>query len=241
MVQFDTARTDLSNNGVMRLGKEHLAWRIRITEVSTQKFWKSFHTQEDTGAWSVYHVDCLQMFPSHQLGCLEKEQRHSNKVKDQAVKAIGKYLTRVKMVVMLITVYTYRVRGSDKAVPMCKRLFEPTDVLDMCGYVKVMDDDELDETKICMSAAKTVLSSFHHINIHYTYTLSHTGKENGDANVVIDMEVDSDDEADDLEEGNMEEDENEPRFNSISEFFIKIIHVINTLTLTMHYSVIIWS
>ncbi len=131
------------------------------------------------------------------------------------MKAIGKYLTRVKMVAMLITEYTYGVRGSYKAVPKCIRLIEPTDVLDMCGYVKVMDDDVLDGAKICKSVAKTVLSLFHHIDVHYTYMLSHTGEVNGDVNVEMDVEVDSDDEADDLEEGAMEEDENEPWFNSI--------------------------
>ncbi len=40
IVQLDAASTDLSNNQVMRLGKEHLAWRIRVTEMTTQKFWK---------------------------------------------------------------------------------------------------------------------------------------------------------------------------------------------------------
>jgi hypothetical protein len=39
--------------------------------------------------------------------------------------------------------------------------------------------------------------------------------KNGDANVEMDVEVDSDDEADDLEEGTMEEDENKPRLYSI--------------------------
>ena len=107
------------------------------------------------------------------------------------------------------------MRGSDKEVPKRDRLFEPTDVLDMCRYVKVMDDDALDGAKICKLAAKTVLSLFHHIDVHYTYTLSHTGEDNGDENVEMDVEVDSDDEADDLEEGTMEEDENEPRFDSM--------------------------
>jgi hypothetical protein len=60
-----------------------------------------------------------------------------------------------------------------------------------------------------------VLSSFHHIDVHYTYTLSHTGEEYGDENVEMDVEVDSDDEADDLEEGTMDEDENESWFDSI--------------------------
>jgi hypothetical protein len=69
--------------------------------------------------------------------------------------------------------------------------------------------------RFCKPAAKTVLSSFHHIDVCYTYTLSHTGEENGDDNVEMDVEVDSDDEADDLEEGTMEQDENEHWFDSI--------------------------
>jgi hypothetical protein len=69
--------------------------------------------------------------------------------------------------------------------------------------------------RFCQSAAKTVLLSFHHINVHYTYTLSHTGEENGDDKIEMDMGVDSDDETDDLEEGTMEQDENEPWFDSI--------------------------
>jgi hypothetical protein len=78
-----------------------------------------------------------------------------------------------------------------------------------------MNDDALDGAKICELAAKTMLSSFHHIDVHYTYTLSRTGEENGDVNVEMDVKVDSGDEADDLEEGTMEEDENEPRFDSM--------------------------
>jgi hypothetical protein len=132
------------------------------------------------------------------------------------MKAIGKYLMRVKMIAILITEYTYGVRGSDKAVPKPDRLFEPTDVLDMCGYIAVMDD-ALDGDRICESAAKkTVLSSFNHIDIHcYTYTLSPAGDENGGENNEIDMEVDSDDDDDDLEEGNVGQDENEPWFDTI--------------------------
>ncbi len=80
------------------------------------------------------------------------------------MKATGKYLTSVKMVAKLTTEYTYGVKGSDKVVPKRDRLFEPTDVLDMCGYVKVMDNDALDGAKICKLAAKTVLLLFHHIN-----------------------------------------------------------------------------
>ena len=69
--------------------------------------------------------------------------------------------------------------------------------------------------RFCKLAGKTVLLPFHHIDVHYTYTLSHTGEENGDDKIEMDMGVDSDDETDDLEEGTMEQDENEPWFDSI--------------------------
>jgi hypothetical protein len=55
-----------------------------------------------------------------------------------------------------------------------------------------------------------VLSSIHHINIHYTYTLSPAGKEDDGANVDIEMEVYSDDDNDDLKEDTVGQDENEP-------------------------------
>jgi hypothetical protein len=200
----------------MRLGKECLAWCIKITEMSTQKFWKELSIPKRIQKSGQYIMwTACKCFPHLSQVVKRRNNGAPIKTKDRVVKTIGKYLTRVNMVANVITEYIYGVRGSDKAVPKCNRLFEPTDVLDICGYAKVMDDDALDGAKICKSAAKTVLSSFHHINIHYTYTLSHTGKENCDANIEMDAEVDSDDEVDDFEEGTMEEDENKPRFNSI--------------------------
>jgi hypothetical protein len=104
-----------------------------------------------------------------------------------------------------------------------------------------MDDDALDGAKICKLAAKTVLSLLHHINIHYTYILSPAGEENDGDNVYIDLEVSSNDEANDLKEDTVEQDGNEPQFNSILDFFFKIINFLNTLTLTLHSTVNIWS
>jgi hypothetical protein len=188
------------------------------SNVNSEVLEGAFHTQEDTETWSVYHMDCLQMFPSPELGLLEKEQRCSNKDKGLSSEGHWQVSDKGEDGSNAHHEYTYRVRGSDKAVPKHNRLFEPTDVLDMCGYVKVMGDDALDAAKICKTAAKMVLLLFHHIKVHYTYTLSHTGKENDDANVEMDVEVDSDDEADDLEEGTMDKDENEPWFDLIFNF-----------------------
>jgi hypothetical protein len=67
----------------------------------------------------------------------------------------------------------------------------------------------------CQSHSRPVQNLREDIDVHYTYTLSHTGEENSDDNVEMDVEVDLDDEADDLDEGTMEQDENEPQFDSI--------------------------
>lgn len=215
MVRLDAGNTALSNDRVMRLGEERLAQRIRITEMSTQKFWKELFIPEGIDKPGQYIMwTACKHFTHLSRAVWRKSGSAPIKTKDKAMKAIRKYLTRVKMIAMLITEYTYGVRGSDKAVPKRDRLFEPTDVLDMCGYIAVMDD-ALDGDRICESAAKTVLSSFNHIDIHYTYTLSPAGDENGGENNEIDMEVDSDEDDDDLEEGNVEQDENEPWFDTI--------------------------
>ncbi len=50
-------------------------------DVNSEVLEGAFHTQENTKTWSVYHVDCLQMFPSPESSRLEKEQQHSNKGK----------------------------------------------------------------------------------------------------------------------------------------------------------------
>jgi hypothetical protein len=219
MVRLDAVSIDLSNDRVMRLGEERLARRIRITEMSTQKFWKELVIPERIEKPGHYIMwTACKCFTRLSQVVWRNPNSAPIKTKDKAMKAIGKYLTSVKRIAMLITEYAYGVRGSDKAVTKRDRLFEPTDVLDMCGYIKVMDDAS-DGAEICESAAKMVLSSFHQIHIHYTYTLTNTlspaGDEIDDENVETDMGIDSDDEDDDLEEGTMEQDENEPRFDSI--------------------------
>ncbi len=201
--------------------------------MSTQKFWKELVIPkriEKPGQYIMWTAG--KCFPCLSQVVWRKPNSTPIKTKDKAARAIGKYLTSVKRIAMLITEYTYGVRGSDKAVSKCDRLFEPTDVLDMCGYIKVMDD-ALDGAKICNLTAKMVPSSFHHIDIHYTYMLTNmlslAGEEIDGENVEIDVGVDSDDEDDDLEEGTVEYDENEPRFDLILRYYTHTLT--NTLSL----------
>ncbi len=142
------------------------------------------HTREDTETWQYIMWTACKCFPHLSRVVWRKNNGALITTKDHVVKVMGKYLTSMTMVAKLITEYTHGVRGSDKVVLKCNRLFEPTDVLDMCGY---------------------------HISVHYTYTLLRTDEENNeDANVEMDVEVNSDDKANDLEEGTVEQDENEP-------------------------------
>jgi hypothetical protein len=155
MVQLDAASTDLSDNQVVRLGKERLAWRIRITEMSAQKVWKEYFIPKKIEQPDQYNMWTICKCFSHLSQFVWRKPNSTPiKTKDKAQKAIHKYLISVKMVAMLITEYTYGVRSRDKAVPKQDRLFEPTDVMDMSGYVIVMDDDALDGAEIHESAAK---------------------------------------------------------------------------------------
>ncbi len=79
-------------------------------------------------------MDYLHFFHHLSRAIWRKPDSAPIKTKDKPIKAIDKYLTSMKMVAMVITEYTYGygVRGSDKAVPKHDRLFERTDVLDMC-------------------------------------------------------------------------------------------------------------
>ena len=62
MIQLDAARTDLLNDKVMRLGKERLAVRLKITEMLTQKFWKELPVFVPSAARNLMLTAC-QCFP----------------------------------------------------------------------------------------------------------------------------------------------------------------------------------
>ncbi len=56
-------------------------------------------------------------------------------------KFIGLYLNRTKLTAKLITEYTYGVTGKyASAVHKRERYFNAEDVLDMCGFMRVVDN-----------------------------------------------------------------------------------------------------
>ncbi len=82
----------------------------------------------------------------------------------------------------------------------------------MCGFMRVVDNAFELNNEIAESASLTVLTSFNHVDEHYTYTLPQGDDVTADNNI-LDA---GDDELDDLDEVMEVEDENMPCFNSIT-------------------------
>ncbi len=113
----------------------------------------------------------------------------------------------------LITKYTYGVTGKHaRAVPKRERYFNAEDVLDMCGFIRVVNNDFKVNIEIAKPTALTVLTSLDHVVEHYTYTIPQEDDVNAD-NDVLD---DDDGDLDDLDEVVEVEDENMPHFDSIT-------------------------
>jgi hypothetical protein len=197
------------------LGEERLAQHIRITEMSTQKFWKELSIPkriQQPGQFIMWTA--CKCFPHLSRVIWRENDGTSIKTKDRAVKAIGKYLMRVKMVVKLITEYTYGVRVSDKVVSKRDRLFEPTDLLDMCGMSKSWRMTHWMVPKFvsrqlrwfchCSITSTSIIPIRCHIQMKKLMRMQ----------ILRWMWKCSDDQADDLEEGTVEQGENEPWFNS---------------------------
>ena len=56
MGKADARSTELSNNRVMRLGDERLRLRMRLAEMSVQKFWKELTIPEDGKRTPYWHL-----------------------------------------------------------------------------------------------------------------------------------------------------------------------------------------
>ena len=88
-------------------------------------------------------------------------------------------------------------------------MFEEGNILDIFTFFRIKNDTFGGERDICEPAALSVLSVFERINPHYTYTLPQVNH----ANEYVNEEVEELEETGQTEE---DEDENEPRFVSIS-------------------------
>ncbi len=95
-------------------------------------------------------------------------------------------------------------------VPLClrERCFNAEDVLDVCGFMRVVDNAFEVNNEINKPVALTALPSFNYVNEHYTYTLP----QGDDITDVLDAD---DNALDDSYEVMEVEDENMPCFDSI--------------------------
>ena len=97
-------------------------------------------------------------------------------------------------------------------MPKRERCFNAEDVLDVCGFMRVVENAFEVNNEIVEPAVLTVLTSFNHVNDHYTYTLPQ-----GDYVTAVNNVLDADDDKlDDSDEVMEVGDENMPRLNSIT-------------------------
>ena len=87
-------------------------------------------------------------------------------------KVIELYLNRTKLTSKQIAEYRYGMtKKHARAVPKRERYFNVEGVLDMCGFIRLVDDAFEVNNEIAEPVVLTVLTSFNYVNEHYTYTL----------------------------------------------------------------------
>ena len=107
MVAEEAKRTALSNDRVMRLGEERLQIRIKITEMSTQRFWKELHVPADSPPYRFIMNTAWKSFPRfHQIGHRRNDAGPDHS-KTKVMKNVGVYLTRANATSKLICEFMY--------------------------------------------------------------------------------------------------------------------------------------
>merc|ERR1711966_213103 len=160
--------------------------RIKIAQMSTKNFWeKELVVPSNERPRRFMMRTAWKSFPRmHQMVYREKDAQ-SVRTKTGAMRVIGSYLRCVKNSAENIVEFAYDKSGSDKAVPKREREWEVGDILWVFKFFKVGDEalgsgDIFDD-----SAALTSLTTFSHVDKHYTHTLPQepgqvVGQENGE-------------------------------------------------------------
>ena len=172
MILTEARATNLSNDRVMKLGEERLNVRMRITEISTKRFWLQLKAPEGH-LWQRYVLrkafNCFPYFLTMMV--YRKKDAGRVKTKTEGAQIIGDYLKKSKLVVKLLNEFCHGGSGSNNAVPKRERSFEPGDLLDVFGFFRIRDGNFGDEEEICEPAAERVLAAFDTVDPHYSYTL----------------------------------------------------------------------
>ena len=210
IIQAKASATTLSNDRLMRLGEERLSRRIKISEMSTQKFWLDLKIP-DGNLWYRYVMGKAWVcYPLLTKIIYRKKNAKPVRTKTEAKNIIGEYLQKSKNVSKLICEFAYGKKGTDKAVPKRERHCEPGDILDYFGFFNIVEGVFGEAEEICEAAALTVLSHFELVDPHYTYTLPQSD------NILIEEDNDDDDDIDEPAQVSEEISDDQPRFVSVT-------------------------
>jgi hypothetical protein len=151
------------------LGDDQLQLRIKIAEMSNQKFWKNMAIPCGTHPHYYIMKTAWKAFPHfHQL-VYRKIDVQLDRTKVKVMSNIGEYLRKSKCTSKSICEYSYGIDGSQNAVPKREHMFEPGDILNIFKFFRFIEVNRKED--VCKTAALGITSSFECIGEHYTYTL----------------------------------------------------------------------
>ena len=155
--------------------KRNATSNVEHSEISRNVFWKDeFELDGKRPHFRVIWMSAVQSFPrlryfhrSHNNGAIVR-------TKGDTMKFIGQYLTLAKKATKLICDFCHGNNNNcthPNFVPKRDRSFTQVDLLELMGFIRVVDISD-SSAEIAESAALTCLSSFKKIEEHYTYTLN---------------------------------------------------------------------
>ncbi len=157
MVTKLACTTSLSNDRVLQLGDDQLQLRIKIVEMSNQKFWMDMAIPHGTCPRYIMKT-AWKAFPHfHQL-VYGKIDVQPDRTKVKVMSNIDEYLRKSKCTSKSICEYLYSINGSQKAVPKREPMFGPGDILDIFKFFRVIEVKGTEDE--CKTAALAITSSF---------------------------------------------------------------------------------
>ena len=172
LIKLDAKKEVLSNDKVMRLGKERLQARVKIAEISTKKFWeKELVIPADSTHYKVIMRTAWKSFPKmHQVVHRKKDAKPVH-TKTEALKIIGTYLRRSKDTVKRIIDFAYGTPWGSNSGPKRDREWEASDLLELFRLFRIVGEAFEGKEEVCDNASLAALGLFKKIDTHYTYTL----------------------------------------------------------------------
>lgn len=191
---------ELTNDNMLKMGKERLEARARMTQLATVKFWKSIPDKTpqqllDLARKSMPFFDSIVNNPwKNPPKKPPKKKLPKTMSKSNAEKLISQYISITKSASSHIIALLYG--EGETQVKKSERLVSKEDIMFHFGLYK-LEDDAWDHVEATPEASRKALESFCSINSHYTITASNdiTEQEEIDPNNEVE-DTNNDDDSD---------------------------------------------